>query len=226
MAQKKGTACSFRCYCEIGFAINAPLAAHGGLRPRELKPLGHVVRKALYMAAPLDLNKLRAEFLASSTLSMPIAGILFWLAALVASRFLPAQPLAFFVGFGSGAVFPLGMIIDRMRGHKPVAASDNPVTHMFLQCLAAVAMLWPLVILAGIVAPGLVVLGGAILMGIVWIPYGWAAADPAGLRHAIARTILCYGAYLFVPIEWKLSAVCMVPLLCYGYSLVAMKKPQ
>lgn len=157
---------------------------------------------------------------------MPVAGILFWSAALAASFLLKPQPLAYFVGFGSGAVFPLGMLIDKLRGRKPVAQSDNPVLQLFLQCLAAVAMLWPLVILAGSVSPGLVVLGGAILMGIVWIPYGWAADDRAGLRHAVARCILCYVAYLFVPIDYRLSAVCAVPLLCYGYSLVAMKKPE
>lgn len=157
---------------------------------------------------------------------MPIAGVIFWIAALVASRILAPQPLAYFVGFGSGAVFPLGMIIDRIRGRKPVGASENPVTQLFLQCLAAVALLWPLVIMAGSVSPGLVVLGGAILMGIVWIPYGWCADDPAGFRHAVARSILCYLAYIFVPIEWRLSAVCTIPLFCYGYSLVAMKKPQ
>jgi len=172
-----------------------------------------------------DLQQLRAEFLDTSTLSMPIAGILFWVAALVASRFLIPSQLALFVGFGSGTVFPLGLAIDQLRGRKTVADPKSPITIMFLQSLALVLMMWPLVILSGSVAPGLVVLGGAILMGLVWIPYGWAADDPVGMRHAVARTIGCYGAYVLVPMPWKLTAVCAVPLVCYGFSLVLLKQP-
>ena len=49
---------------------------------------------------------------------------------------------------------------------------DNPLLGMFLQNLVMVALLWPFVILAAVVghSPNLVVLGGAILMAIVWIP--------------------------------------------------------
>ena len=35
--------------------------------------------------------------------------------------------------------------------------------------------------------PILVVLGMAILAGVIWISYGWAAGDPVGLRHAVVR---------------------------------------
>jgi hypothetical protein len=155
---------------------------------------------------------------------MPIAGILFWISALVASRFLVPSQLALFVGFGSGTLFPLGLAIDRWRGRKNLADPKSPVTIMFLQSLCSIVMMWPLIILAG--SAGLVVVGGAVLMGLVWIPYGWAADDPVGLRHSIARTIGCYGAYVLVPTPWKLTAVCLVPLVCYGYSLMCMKQPR
>ncbi len=172
-----------------------------------------------------DLRALRAGFLATSTVSMPMAGILFWICALVASRFLNPHQLAYFVGFGSGVVFPIGLLIDRIRGRKVTSDPKSPITIMFLQSLSAVAMLWPLLIIAGTVAPSIVVLGGAILMGIVWIPYGWAADDPVGIRHAIARTVGCYAVFIFAPIEWRLTVICIVPLLCYGYSLIFMKRP-
>ena len=118
-----------------------------------------------------------------------------------------------------GAVFPLGLLIDRLRGRKTLADPNSPVTVMFMQSLGSILMLWPLVILSGSAAPGLVVLGGAILMGLVWIPYGWAADDPVGMRHAIARTVGCYAGYVLVPMPWKLTTVCAVPLVCYGYSV-------
>ena len=85
-------------------------------------------------------------------------------------------------------------------------------------------MLWPLVIIAAVGHPGLVVLGGAILMGIVWVPYGWAADDPVGMRHAVARTLLCYAAYIFLPPSIRSTGICLIVLACYAYSFVTMRK--
>jgi hypothetical protein len=171
------------------------------------------------------LERLRDDFLATSTQSFPIAGMVFWALAAVASRFLTPQQLAYFVGFGSGTVFPLGVLIDRLRGRPPLQGrSTNPVVGLFLQCLAIVAMLWPLVIIAGTGRPDLIVLGGAVLMGLVWVPYGWAADDPVGLRHAIVRIVLCYAAYLFMPPAYRTFSICVVVLLCYAYSFVTMRK--
>jgi len=82
------------------------------------------------------------------------------------------------------------------------------------------------VILGGIGQPEIIVLGGAILMGLVWIPYGWAADDPVGLRHTIFRSLGCYAAYLFAPAPWRILAICGVVLLAYAYSFLFMRKPQ
>ena len=171
------------------------------------------------------LSELRRDFLATSTQSMPIAGMLFWAVAAAASRVLTPEQLAYFVGFGSGTVFPLGLLIDRLRGRPMLQGkSSNPVVGGFLQCLTIVAMLWPLVIIAAVGHPGLVVLGGAILMGIVWVPYGWAADDPVGMRHAVARTLLCYAAYIFLPPSIRSTGICLIVLACYAYSFVTMRK--
>ena len=173
------------------------------------------------------LTELRDDFLATSTQSMPIAGIVFWTASAIASRILTPEQLAYFVGFGSGTVFPLGLLIDRLRGRPMLQGnSTNPVVKGFLQSLSMVALLWPLVILGGLGRPGLIVLGGAILMGLVWVPYGWAANDPVGMRHTLARTVLCYAAYLFLPPAIRLTAVCLIVVACYIYSLMAMRRPQ
>jgi hypothetical protein len=171
------------------------------------------------------LSDLRRHFLATSTQSMPIAGMLFWTAAAIASRLLTPEQLAYFVGFGSGTVFPLGMLVDRLRGRPMLQGrSSNPVLAGFLQSLAIVALLWPLVILGGIGRPSLIVLGGAIVMGVVWVPYGWAADDPVGLRHAVARTLLCYAAFILLSPDIRSTAICAIVVACYAYSFVAMRK--
>jgi hypothetical protein len=120
-----------------------------------LEPLVAGNRQVLYhrltwivMGIPATLGRetrldlLRRDFLATSTQSMPIAGMVFWLAAAVASRILTPAGLAYFVGFGSGTVFPLGLMIDRLRGRPMLqGGSTNPVALMFMQCLAIVALL-------------------------------------------------------------------------------------
>lgn len=174
------------------------------------------------------LVTLQDHFLATSTVSMPIAGAIFWTIAAIAGQVLKPVAFTYFILFGIGLVFPLGYVIDRARGRNFMAAGRaNPLTVLFMRAITMVALLFPLVIFAAREAgdPVIVVLGAAILSGIVWIPYGWAANDPVGLRHAVARSAAAYAVYLFVGEEWRISAICAVVVLCYLYSLARMKAP-
>ena len=179
------------------------------------------------MQSDTALTALHDDFVATSTQSMPLAGIIFWTVVAIASRLLSPAQVAYLVGFGSGAIFPLALLMDRLRGRNTLKAGhDNPLLGMFLQNLVMVALLWPFVILAAMVGhnPNLVVLGGAILMAIVWIPYGWAAHDRVGMQHAVARCVLCYAAFIYFPPATRVTAIAIVVLLCYAYSLVRMRR--
>lgn len=159
---------------------------------------------------------------------MPIAGMIFWAIIAVAALYVKPILLAYMVLFGSGMIFPLGVMIDLVTTRKMKRAStQNPVTQMFMQSLGLVVLVWPLVIIAARLAhdPYLIVLGGAILMGIIWIPYGWGADDPVGLQHAIGRSVLAYVAYFFAPNAYKATAISIVVLLSYLYSLIRMRRP-
>ena len=180
------------------------------------------------LALPSSLRDLRADFLAASTPSMPIAGMLFWAIVAVAALRLDPNQLSVLVLFGSGAIFPLAILIDKLTQRRfSVASAANPLMQMFMQSLGLVALTWPLVILAARHAhdANLIVLGGAILMGIVWIPYGWAADDPVGLQHAIGRSVLSYVAFIYAPPFYKATSISCVVLLAYLYSLLRMKRP-
>ena len=156
---------------------------------------------------------------------MPYAGMIFWSIAGIAGVFLTSKQLAYGVAFGSGLIFPLGVLIDRLRGRILLkSGTENPLTGMFLQSIFMVVLLWPLVILGAAGKPLFIVLGAAILTGIIWIPYGWAADVPVGLRHAIARVVLSYVAYIFVPAPYTASAICVAVLVCYCYSLMKMRR--
>jgi len=181
------------------------------------------------MDAASSLNDLRDDFLATSTPSLPIAGMIFWAIIGVAALYVNPVRVMYMVLFGSGMIFPFGILLDRLSGRTMKRANTaNPVTMLFMQSLALVVLLWPLVIIAASLAhkPNLIVLGGAILMGIIWIPYGWAANDPVGMQHAIGRSILCYAAYLYVPSPYKVTAISAAVLLSYLYSLLRMRRPQ
>ena len=175
------------------------------------------------------LTDLHEHFLATSTRSMPVAGMLFWGAVAVASRRLAPSMVAYVVLFGSGMIFPLALLIDRATGANRIKRDNaaNPLTQLFLRSIVMIVLLWPLAILAARAAhdANLIVLGGAILMAIIWISYGWAADDPAGLQHAIGRCLGCYAAYVLAPAPYKATAIAVVVLLSYGYTLLRMKRP-
>lgn len=175
-----------------------------------------------------SLQTLQRHFLATSTVSMPIAGTLYWSVVAVLSFILPLGQLAYVVLFGSGMIFPLATLIDRARGRRITAAGTaNPVMVLFLRSLVLIVLMWPLVIFAARVAhdPLVIILGGAILMALVWIPYGWAANDPVGMEHAIGRSVASYVAYALVPAPWTASAIAGVVILAYAYSFVRMRRP-
>lgn len=180
------------------------------------------------LSASNSLSELQANFLAAGSTSMPIAGTVYWLVVLVASLLLPVNTVAFIVLIGSGMILPAGLLIDKLRGidKRKADTTGNPLMRMFLQGTAVVVLLWPLVILAAQAAkdPNLIVLGGAVLMALVWIPYGSAAADPVGLQHAIARPIACYLAFVFVPDPHKAAAISAVVVLSYLYNFAFMKR--
>jgi hypothetical protein len=172
-----------------------------------------------------DLTRLRADFRHSSTTSMPIAGTIFWSVAAILSFWLSDRLLAFAVAGGSGLIFPLALLIDRLRGGgMKRSTGDNPVTGNFMRGIETIGLLWPLVIIAGLAQPLVIILGAAILMALVWIPYGWSADDPVGLQHALGRCLGAYAAYLLVPRPWTALAICLVVIAAYAYSFARMRR--
>jgi len=173
------------------------------------------------------LAELRERFLATSTISMPIAGLIVWSAMGVAALFVPKALVGWMAVYVIAAILPLAFAIEWLRGRNPFVKDDNPVSTLFYQSIIGIGLMFPLVIGAADAAgdPNIIVLGVAILAGIVWIPYGWGANDPVGLRHAIVRAVGCYLAYWFSPDHLRPTCICAVVALSYIYSLAAMRKP-
>lgn len=177
----------------------------------------------------ISLVEARRDYLATSTTAMPIGGCIAW-AALALAAYALGDQLPSFAPFIAAAIpFPLALIIDKVRGEPGLQSSSrhNPVTQLFMRFITVVGLLIPFVIIAAQAAGDLdiLILGLAILAGVVWVPHGWGADDPAGFIHFIMRAVLCYAAYLFVPDGVRGAAIAGAAALTYVYAIIAMKKP-
>ena len=176
------------------------------------------------------LSQLRREYLASTTIGMPISGLLVWAALGVAALFISDSMLSLATLIATGMVFPLSMLVDKIRGAPGLSFSANPdpLTQLFMRSIFIVTLIIPFAIIASQRAEDvdLIVLALGILSGIVWIPHGWIVNDPSGLVHAVVRALGCYAAYLFVPEPWTATAICAVIALSYIYILSVMRKQE
>lgn len=170
------------------------------------------------------LAELQADFRAESTNAMPIAGMITWAALGVGAALLPERTISTLSLYIMAAIMPLAFLIERARGRNLFSGGDNPLTRLFLLGIIMVALTIPLAVIGAKGGqPLLVLLGMAILAGVVWIPYAWAADDRSGIVHAVARGIGCYLAYALCPAPWTGSAICAVVVLAYLYSLAVMR---
>lgn len=172
-----------------------------------------------------SLDALHADFRATGTKSMPIAGMICWAALGVTALFVPASTtgtLALYIMMG---ILPLAFLLDKAKGVNLFSGGSSPLVKLFLTSIVGIAVTVPLVLIGakGAEDPVIVVLGMAILAGVIWIPYGWAADDRVGLIHAVGRAIGCYAAFALVADPYRATAICAVVVLSYVYSLMFMK---
>lgn len=169
-------------------------------------------------ANPADLDTLRQDLRARTARgsSALLGGIGLWIAFAILGLVLPAGPdRALIYLFGAGALFPLSLLIARLRGLDPWA-QDNPLGTL-AGMLGAVQLLYiPVMLGVFFLAPGAVpwflgVLVGAHLLPFVWV-YGGSGylvaavgtAAVAGLtgwivpEHAYTATPLAVAAVLAV----------------------------
>lgn len=178
----------------------------------------------------LPLAQLQREYLADSTAGMPIAGLITWSALAVASWQMGDSMPAWVAFIAAAAPAPLSIVIDKLRGVPGLTtqSNSNPLTQLFMRFIFVIALIIPFVIFAVQAAKSLdlLILGLAILAGMIWVPHGWAADDRAGMIHFVLRAVLCYAAYLFVPEPHRGAAIAGAAALTYVYAIWAMKKPE
>ncbi|QQV75940.1 hypothetical protein H5J25_10045 [Sphingomonas aliaeris] len=171
----------------------------------------------------------RRDYLATSTTAMPAGGLIAW-SILAVAAYAFGDALPYFAPFIAAAIpVPIAIAIDKFRGKLGLwrEGNDNPIARLFMRFITVVGLLVPLVIIAAR-ATGeldLLILGLAILSGVVWVPPGWGADDPAGFTHFVLRSVLCYAAYLIVPDDLRGAAIAGAAAVSYVYAIRAMRKP-
>lgn len=173
-----------------------------------------------------SLADLHADFRAGSTTSMPLAGMICWGLLGIAAPFLTSKLVGTLALYIMAGILPLAFVIDKLKGRNLFASNGNPLDKLFLSSIVGIGITVPVILIAANQANStdVMVLGMAILAGVIWISYGWAADDKAGMIHAVLRAFGCYAAYGLAPDGYRASLICAAVVASYVYSLMFMRK--
>ena len=170
----------------------------------------------------MTINKLRKEFelSANRSISMPIAGAIVWFSIAMLSTQVDERTGSLILLFGSGAIFPIALLVARWRGEALITAV-NPLSKLMGLSILMVNLLWAVHIPLFLSAPEFVPLSLGIGLGIHWIVYSWIVQHPIGTIYAILRTFLVVAGWALLP-EQRLLAVGLVIVFVYGFSIWRM----
>lgn len=170
----------------------------------------------------MTLEEYRRDFdiSANRSVSMPIAGAIVWLIVGLLSTQLSERAGVLVLMFGTGVIFPIALLIARIRG-EGLMSSDNPLAKLMGLCVLMVNLLWAVHIPLFLYAPEFVPLSLGVGLGLHWVVYSWIVQHSVGLVHAILRTILVLAVWLAFP-DNRLLAVALVIVFAYGVSIWQM----
>jgi hypothetical protein len=170
----------------------------------------------------MTLEELRTDFerTARRSLSMPIAGAIYWLVVAMVSTQVSERTGLLVLLFGSGTIFPLALLVSRFTKEE-VFSSKNPLAKLMGISVLMVNLLWAVHIPLFIYAPQFLVLSVGIGLGLHWVVYSWIIQHPLGLIHAVSRTGLVVGAWFLFP-ESRILAVGLVIVFVYSFSIWQM----
>ncbi|WP_448569296.1 DUF7010 family protein [Thalassotalea ganghwensis] len=170
----------------------------------------------------MTLDDYRAEFekSANRSVSMPLAGTIVWAIVAILSTLLDGRTSIYILLFATGAIFPMAILISKIRKEN-LSSSTNPLSKLMGLCILMVNLLWAVHIPLLLKAPEFVPMSLGIGLGLHWIVYSWIVNHPVGLIHALLRTILIVAAWYLFPEHALLSISCAI-VLVYLISIYQM----
>ena len=169
-----------------------------------------------------SLEDLRSDFerRTNRSLSMPLAGMLVWVAIGFLGLMLPMRAALIAMMAATGTIFPIALLLSRIR-REELVSSANPLAQLMGMCVLMVNLLWIVHLSLFFGAPQYVPLSLGIGLGLHWVVYSWIVKHPVGVVHAILRTSLILTAWLLFP-DHRVSAVATAVVLAYAVSLAQM----
>lgn len=137
---------------------------------------------------------------AGGGVSLPVAGALYWFTLGILGYVLPERLWIFCAAFGSGLIFPLGLLLSRPL-HTKLFIEDEPLANVAGFAVLAINLLWPVYFAVIYLAPELLPLALGIGMGLHWPVTGWMYGSRACLAHALFRTALVTALWVWLPAE-------------------------
>ena len=170
----------------------------------------------------MTLDEMRREFelSANRSVSMPIAGAIVWFTVALLSTQVDERNGILILLFGSGAIFPIALLIAKIRNEALVSA-NNPLAKLIGLSVLMVNLLWAVHIPLFLYAPEFVPLSIGIGLGLHWIVYSWIVQHPIGTIHALLRTLLVWGCWTIFP-EQRLLTVGLAIVFVYCFCIWRM----
>jgi hypothetical protein len=168
------------------------------------------------------LSELRADFEQRSnrSMSLPIAGAIVWAVVAAFGVVLPFKTALLALIFSTGAIFPLALLIARLRKEE-LLTNRNPLAKLMGTCVLMVNLLWAVHIPLLMRAPAFVPLSLGIAFGLHWMVYSWIISHPLGYVHAVLRTVGLVVAWFLFP-QNVVTACAVVVVLAYCVTLYQM----
>ena len=174
------------------------------------------------MSETLYELRLAFERETNRSLAMPLAGALVWLVIAICGYLLPERQATGVMLFGTGLIFPVALLIGKLR-RENLTGRLNPLSRLMGMSVLMVNLLWAVHLPLLMGAPRFFPLSLGIGLGLHWIVYSWIIQHPVGLIHAILRTGLVVTAWSVFP-NRRMLAVPAVIVVVYLISLFLMAR--
>lgn len=169
-----------------------------------------------------SLADLRSEyaFHAGRSIALPLAGALVWAIIGLAALVLPERTSTIVLLFGTGAIFPIALVLARLLRER-LLDNPSPLAALMGRSVFMVNLLWAVHLAVYAQIPELLPLTLAIGLGLHWVVFGWVINHRLGVVHAAVRTVLVVSMWWLMP-GARISAVAAAVVLAYVYSIIAL----
>jgi hypothetical protein len=170
--------------------------------------------------AHLQFERLSGLAEAGGGASLPAAGAVYWSALGLAGLFVEPRMWCLVAAFGSAAIFPLGIVLQRPFASRIIGGQGSVLDGVAPLAVLGINLLWPLY-LALIFAKeyAFVPLALGLGMTVHWPVIGWLYNSRACFAHAIVRTIAVSAIWYFVP-EQRFIALPFAVAIIYAVTVV------